>query len=138
MRWQYTIVGYGADIGSDNSAWGSGPSVAVADKDALIWRIAEINAADAQDLYGAAYDEAMAVLKNIPATQDEVDEALAALQEPVIVSQPADVEGSVGTPIEFTVGAIGDNLRYQWYLKSPTDTAWRRITASTPIAATKR
>lgn len=84
MRWQYTCSGLGADIGSDNSAWGSGFGVKVADKDALIWRVAEINQ-DKEDFFAeketneAAYDNAMEVLKDITATQEQVDAALEAL-----------------------------------------------------------
>lgn len=86
MRWQYTCKGYGADIGADNSSWGSGDSEGVADKDALTARIAEINkdkaAFFAQTPDGsneAAYENAMKVLANIASTQEEVDNALKAL-----------------------------------------------------------
>ncbi len=84
MRWQYSCRGLGADIGADNSSWGSGNSIWVADKDALIWRVAEINQ-DKEAFFAAAtgnkaaYDQAMAVLKNIPAPQADVDAALIAL-----------------------------------------------------------
>jgi hypothetical protein len=56
--------------------------------------------------------------------------------EPVITAQPADAETPLGTAAAFTVEAEGEDLQYQWYLKSPTDAAWRRITASTPSATT--
>ncbi len=79
MRWQYTCEGLGNDIGSDNSAWGDNNAVSVANKDALIWKIAEINQAGTKADFGDAYDEAMTVLKTITATQAEVDAALAAL-----------------------------------------------------------
>lgn len=86
MRWQYTCEGLGADIGADNSDWGSSESAAVADKDALTARIAEINkdkaAFFAQTPDGsnkAAYENAMKVLANIASTQEEVDSALKAL-----------------------------------------------------------
>lgn len=86
MRWQYTCEGLGADIGADNSDWGSSESAAVADKDALTARIAEINkdkaAFFAQTPDGsneAAYENAMKVLANIASTQEEVDNALKAL-----------------------------------------------------------
>jgi hypothetical protein len=36
----------------------------------------------------------------------------------------------------FTVAATGSDLTYQWYLKSPTDAGWRKITSSTPSATT--
>ncbi|MBR2780491.1 MAG: DUF4430 domain-containing protein, partial [Eubacteriaceae bacterium] len=43
MRWQYSCSGLGADIGNNNSAWGGSSGASVADKDELIWRVAEIN-----------------------------------------------------------------------------------------------
>lgn len=84
MRWQYTCIGLGADIGADNTSWGSGGGVKVADKDALIERIAEINK-DKEGFFAeaegnkAAYEAAMEVLKNITAPQTEVDAALVAI-----------------------------------------------------------
>jgi hypothetical protein len=80
MRWQYTCTGLGADIGADNEAWSSGPSVPVANKDALTWRIAEINTNGKKADYGDSYDKAITVLSRISSTQAEVNAALAALQ----------------------------------------------------------
>ncbi|MCD8053127.1 MAG: leucine-rich repeat protein, partial [Lachnospiraceae bacterium] len=91
MRWQYTCTGLGADIGADSSDWGeeygSGETTAVADKDDLIWRVAEINeaAGDDRESYLSSqsltetYAAAMTVLTNLTASQTEVDEALKAL-----------------------------------------------------------
>ncbi|MBO7699763.1 MAG: DUF4430 domain-containing protein [Eubacteriaceae bacterium] len=84
MRWQYSCTGLGADIGNDNSAWGSSSGTKVADKDELIWRVAEINEDreaffDEAEGNEEAYDNAMEVLKKIDATQQEVDDALTAL-----------------------------------------------------------
>ena len=84
MRWQYTCTGLGSDIGADNSAWGDTGGVKVADKDALIWRVAQINE-DKEAFFAEsegnrqAYDDAMAVLKDIGASQEAVDAALVAL-----------------------------------------------------------
>ena len=81
MRWQYTRSGYGSDIGQDNSAFGGGSGIAVADKDALIWRIAEINRDEKTAFFAekegneAAYNAAMQVLKALGASQDQVDAA---------------------------------------------------------------
>jgi hypothetical protein len=86
MRWQYTCTGYGADIGAGNTEWSTGTAVKVADKDALIKRIAEINK-DKQKFFDEtadgsnekAYNNALKVLKNITSSQDEADAALKAL-----------------------------------------------------------
>jgi LPXTG-motif cell wall-anchored protein len=79
VRWQFTLIGYGADLNADNAAWGASSLKALADKDALTWRVAEINAADSRDNYGAAYTNALAVLTKHDSTQQEADDALAAL-----------------------------------------------------------
>ena len=84
MRWQYTCVGLGSDIGADNTSWGDGDSVPTANKDNLIWRVAEING-DKQAFFDEApgneeaYNTAMNALKRISSTQEEVDTALAGL-----------------------------------------------------------
>jgi hypothetical protein len=79
MRWQYSCIGLGCDIGADNSEWGATESTQVADKDALIWKVAEINRAGTRSAYGEAYTNAMTVLKTIEASQEAVNSALAAL-----------------------------------------------------------
>ncbi|MBR2780438.1 MAG: DUF4430 domain-containing protein, partial [Eubacteriaceae bacterium] len=84
MRWQYSCSGLGADIGNNNSTWGGSSGASVADKDELIWRVAEINEDreaffDEAEGNEEAYDNAMEVLKKIDATQQEVDDALTAL-----------------------------------------------------------
>jgi hypothetical protein len=79
MRWQYTRAGLGADIGADNTAWSIGDPVPTANKDALTWRIAEINTDGKRADYGESYDKAIEVLSRISSTQREVDEAYAAL-----------------------------------------------------------
>jgi hypothetical protein len=81
MRWQYTKTGLGADIGADNSAWGSSERVNTADKDALTWKVAEINTAGEKAEYGDTYKNAIAVLSKITSTQSEVNAALAALKK---------------------------------------------------------
>ena len=78
MRWQYTCTGYGADVGNDGSPFGGEVGVKVADKDKLIWKMAEINDAGDKAKY-PAYDAAMSVLRTITASQDQVDAALDAL-----------------------------------------------------------
>ncbi|MBR2831983.1 MAG: InlB B-repeat-containing protein, partial [Oscillospiraceae bacterium] len=101
MRWQYTCVGYGTDIGNGYG----GTAVQVADKDALIWKIAEINAAGEQDEY-PAYADAMAVLKDIPASQEAVDAALAAL----VKAQPAGPAAQIVSASLTLAGDIGVNF----------------------------
>ncbi len=85
IRWQFTVYGYGADLGQDGSAWGgSGQAsyITAADKDDLTARIAFVNGkADSYRVgnIAEAYDDAIDVLQNMEATQGEVDAALLAL-----------------------------------------------------------
>ncbi|MBR2832593.1 MAG: InlB B-repeat-containing protein, partial [Oscillospiraceae bacterium] len=105
MRWQYTCYGLGADIGNNNEAFGGPAGIQVADKDALIWKIAEINAAGEQDEY-PTYADAMAVLKDIPASQEAVDAALAAL----VKAQPAGPAAQIVSASLTLAGDIGVNF----------------------------
>ena len=100
MRWQYSCTGLGCDIGADNSEWGATNSTEVADKDALIWKVAEINRDGKQSDFGEAYTNAMTVLKTIEASQDAVNAALAALNngsgsEPSVTAENGEGGGSV-------------------------------------------
>ncbi|MBR2832529.1 MAG: DUF4430 domain-containing protein, partial [Oscillospiraceae bacterium] len=101
MRWQFTCVGLGADVGDAYD----GEAVQVADKDALIWKIAEINAAGEQDEY-PTYADAMAVLKDIPASQEAVDAALAAL----VKAEPAGPAAQIVSASLTLAGDIGVNF----------------------------
>ncbi|MDR1514220.1 MAG: DUF4430 domain-containing protein, partial [Synergistaceae bacterium] len=74
MRWQYTKQ-LGADIGGNSNKEGFSTK---ADKDKLIWKVAEINAAEKQSSY-STYNAAVSVLKKLNATQAETNSALAAL-----------------------------------------------------------
>ena len=81
MRWQYT-KNYGLDIGTNIWDWDETsdpvPSTLI-NKDALIWKVAEINSAGNGSSYGSAYTSAMSVLKNRNASPGEISSALAAL-----------------------------------------------------------
>jgi hypothetical protein len=71
---------------------------------------------------------------NVPAFLAALDSAIAA--PPAVSVQPADMTAAVGQTAVFSVEAAGHDLSYQWYLRTPTDTGWRRITESTPSAST--
>ena len=75
MRWQYT-KNFGQDIGTNVDTLGAST---LPSKDALIWKVAEINAAGNKSDYGSAYTSAMSVLKNLGATASEISSALAVL-----------------------------------------------------------
>ncbi len=103
MRWQFTLYGYGADLDADNGRWAQGSIKDLADKDALTWRVAEINgglngkytksALLAVGSNQEKYDKAMQVLTKIDSTQNEVDNALAALNNLQTPGSPGNTSG---------------------------------------------
>ena len=89
INWKYTVVLYGGDLGYASS-WNGGQTLFdAANKDDLTRAVADINSAAnkasilAQSGVQDAYDNAMAALADLTATQDEVDSALAALNAAV-------------------------------------------------------
>ena len=86
MRWQFTLYGYGADLGGAGS-WGTDNLITPADKDDLVRAIADLNASSDIDKILSikknrkAFDNGYDVMKNLEATQEEVDEATKALKE---------------------------------------------------------
>ncbi|MCR4963722.1 MAG: S-layer homology domain-containing protein [Firmicutes bacterium] len=107
MRWQYSCSGLGADIGNNNSSWGGSSGVTVADKDALIWKIAEINQAGEQRQYGEAYENAMTALQTIEAPQATVDAALAALNAVDTAEEQAAADQAAAKAVEDQIASIG-------------------------------
>lgn len=90
FRVQYTVAGFGADLGNSTSA-----ALEIADKTALTKKIAEINqdknAWQAQGSnYQQAYQNAMKELEDLTAPQSQVDQALAEINNPSNVSDAAD------------------------------------------------
>lgn len=83
IRWQFTVYGYGEDLGS--SFEGSSGLIQPANKDALTKEVAEINSHIdkteilAEDAVRLAYDNAYAALTNMESSQAVVDTALADL-----------------------------------------------------------
>lgn len=92
IRWQFTVYGYGMDIGGGYSETPSGDGtfagsyVAIADKDKLTKAIGDINADKNKETILAntdiknAYDKAYEVLEKVDSSQDDVDKALSELQ----------------------------------------------------------
>ena len=92
VRWQFTLVGYGADLGADNTAWGTSNILSVGDKSALTWKVAELRSQYSDDVLKAekAYADALSVLTDAEATQSAIDAALEALNGLTIVA-PGEV-----------------------------------------------
>ena len=121
MRWQFTVYGYGSDLGADNTAWGQSGIVDVGDKTDLVWAVAELRSEyddetlKANETYLAALD----VLTDPEASQDEVDEALALLNDESFDEKPKTQEGSSGTS-----GEQGTQKETENPFEDVSDDAW--------------
>ena len=82
LRWQFTLYGYGSDLGADNSEWGAENITQVGSKDALTWEVALLNRCYSQTLCeeNKAYQDALKILQDLEAGQTAIDGALAALR----------------------------------------------------------
>lgn len=84
VRLQFTVWGYGADLGLGAEWSQDAPKYTVANKDALITEIAYVNEdksnLETNPAVKAAYDEAIELVYNLLSTQEEVDAAVEALQ----------------------------------------------------------
>ncbi|MDR0308590.1 MAG: hypothetical protein LBH87_01505, partial [Coriobacteriales bacterium] len=82
IRWQFTVYGYGEDLGS---AFMGTPMYDPANKDSLIMAVAGVNSASNKEEVLAkpgvlnAYNNALAALTNLTVSQADVDSALATL-----------------------------------------------------------
>ena len=94
MRWQFTLFGYGSDLGADNTEWGAEDITNVGNKDDLTWAVALCNSVYAESILKStqSYQNAMSVLQNLEAEQDKVDEALKELKDngPRFLDVPKD------------------------------------------------
>lgn len=84
IRWQFSLYGYGADIGFDTESYTGIPEVTLANKDELI-REAAVVSENAEMMKDAgvktAYENAVTLLEEYNAAQDRVDTALITLQK---------------------------------------------------------
>ncbi len=119
VRVQFTVGGYGADIGGGYAMGGvSTDYYPVANKDALTSRIAQINAEIAKDAdylkkngLQTAYDNAMTVLTDLLSSQADVDAALAALSKTPDPKPEASYTISAGSGSTVSVGQTA-NVTY--------------------------
>lgn len=97
IRAQFTVFGLGSDIGL---GWDPETNLSVANRDALIKRVADISE-DPDELakYDTEYTAAKNVLSKYESTQDDVDNALRALNGEVITTvEPTTEEQSTVVP----------------------------------------
>ena len=103
IRWQFTLYGYGADLGTPFMM-----GVAyfdAANKDALYKKYAELSAKGFFDTNAQAKEDALAVMEDLTATQEEVDSALKALNdaasaEPVVPTTDRDISKELSSVLE--------------------------------------
>lgn len=121
IRLQFTLYGYGMDIGggySENSNEGSfgGSYVPIANKDELTAAIGEINANNNKSTIlsngkvKSAYDEAYKVLEIVDSSQEDVDTALKNLQE--ALNGEGDGEKTLVQPSVSIENAINETASY--------------------------
>ena len=83
VRLQFSVYGWGEDI---NIGWGIYPfetTNTFADKSKLIKMIAQINDENSEESFGESYTEAMNVLSDWDATEEEISGAIKKLEAPV-------------------------------------------------------
>lgn len=91
IRWQYTLYGYGADLGF-STGWGNDAYYEHANKDMLY-------AAYAGSTDAVAKANALTVMENMMATQEEVDDATAGL-----IPSNSDTDAEKDTDTDATIG----------------------------------
>ncbi len=115
VRWQFTLLGYGADLGADNTAWGTSNVVTVGDKSCLTWKVAELRSQYSDETLKAenVYINALAVLTDAEANQADIDVALEALNgmstsiPQVLPEEKIEITGeNSGTPIATVTSEI--------------------------------
>lgn len=123
IRLQFTVYGYGMDIGggySEDSSGGSfgGSYVKIANKDALTKAVAEINSDDNKEeilskaSVKSAYNEAYRVLEIVDSSQEDVDAALKNLQDALKESGSGSSGEIVVTPSTSVETAINETAAY--------------------------
>lgn len=104
LRWQFTIIGRGADVGN---TYDGDALIAAADKSALTWEVATLRSKHSDTTLEAneVYADALAVLTNAEATQQQVNDALAALKG-VIFEEPVEAPEVKGVAASSTVETL--------------------------------
>ncbi len=128
IRMEFSVYGYGADIGMDNSSWG-GPALLVtqADRDQLYTVMADVKdkfGSNADAALKTAYDNAYNTASDIEASEDQINKvyeelktayengeiivttAVSQVTEPAVTSSSASAVTSVTTPASATKPAV--------------------------------
>lgn len=89
IRFSFTVYGYGADLGVDNSSGGGAAALVTPESKAELTRLA----ADCENKESEEYKNAVAVLGNLTATKDDVAKAVDGLKAPAETT--AETEATV-------------------------------------------
>lgn len=116
MRVQFTLYGYGADIGGGYSMGGGDTTdfYKVADKSMLLRSLSSFNAKENKDELltdagvKAAYDEAYALGVQLDATQEDVDAAVAKLNEALADYDKMVEDKAAAKKVDDMIDSIGE------------------------------
>ena len=79
IRWQFSLHGWGADLGCD-SGWGDTPYFVAADRGELYKKYAELSASGFFDTHKKLREETLEVIEQLTASQTSIDAAYNALK----------------------------------------------------------
>ncbi|MDO4542432.1 MAG: S-layer homology domain-containing protein, partial [Bacillota bacterium] len=103
IRWQFTLCGYGVDLGANNTGWGDDTIIlTAANKDELTAKVAEANALSGNPSVknSNAYKSAVNLLQNMESTQVDVDKATSALE--AYLTNGTDTESVTQLNVKYT------------------------------------
>ena len=92
IRLQYSLYGYGEDIGISYGYMPFETTNSFADRTKLIAYVSEIKSNDETEKYGEAYNNALSLLSKWDITEEEIESAVASLDEDGKISSPDEAE----------------------------------------------
>lgn len=105
IRWQFTLWGYGLDLGVDNG-WGmGGPYYTAANKCDIYRKYAELKQRGFFNTHPEAKAAALAVMENLTATQAQADGALSALEK---AEEDEKLQNKQVEAVTAQIGALGN------------------------------
>lgn len=128
LEYRFTVYGYGADLGQDNSSWGGAAALVPAVNAAEL-----IKAAASADKSLPEYTAAIDILGKFGVSQDELDAAASALKNAQSVPEtPSDGSAAENTSSE---SAAPENASPESAAPENTDTGVESVAAVFGIAA---
>ena len=92
IRLEYSLYGYGEDIGISYGYMPFETTNSFADRSELIAYVSEIKSNDETEKYGEAYNNALSLLSQWDITEEEIESAVASLDEVGNTSSPDEAE----------------------------------------------